>query len=313
MRPAVRVAAARLRVDSATAEVLRALDAARVESILLKGASNRRWLGTDAKRGYADCDLLVGPDDLAVAERVLSSLGFAAELDVARMPAWWREHAVAWTREVDLAAIDLHRTLPGIGVDDRRAWSLLSTGTEQLIVGGYPARVLAVPARAVQAALHAAHHGDRASPALSDLTRALLQTDEGTWQVAAALASDLGAVDAFLAGLRLDPAGDELAARLGIHARARVQTALVEATLRAPVLSVDRFARANGLRTRLSMIRHKLVPPRTFMRSWSPLARRGLAGLLLAYAWRPVWVLTRVPAALRTWRKARRAADSGRG
>jgi hypothetical protein len=53
---------------------------------------------------------------------------------------------------------------------------------------------------------------------------------------------------------------------------------------------------------------HKLVPPATFMRKWSRLARRGRIGLLLAYLWRPLWLVGRTPRAMAQWRQARRAA-----
>ncbi len=306
MRPAVRAAAARLRVDSAAAEVLRAFDAAGVQSILLKGASNHQWLGDRGEApGYVDCDLLVRPGDEHAAGRVLTELGFVAELDAARMPQWWREHGVAWARADDLATIDLHRTLPGVAVDDRRVWQLLSPGAERLVVGDYSARALAIPGRAVHVALHAAHHGPSNSASLTVLRRALERVDEGVWRAAAALADDLGALDAFHTGLRLVPAGQLLAARLGIETGSRVEVALVGERSRAPAVSIERFAATNDLRTRLSMIRHKLFPPKTFIHLWSPLGRRGRAGLFAAYAWRPVWVLLRVPAAVRAWRRAR--------
>lgn len=305
MRRGIHVAAARLRVDSATAEVLKALAAAGVQSILLKGASNRQWLGTADERAYADCDLLVAPEDRKMAERVLSTLGFEAEVDVDRMPAWWQEHGVAWIRDADLAVIDVHRTLPGAGVDDHRAWELLSSGAEQIVVGGQTARAPAVAVRAMHVALHTAHHGP-SDRALSELSRALERADEDTWRAAAQLARQLEALDVFLSGLRLVPAGQALAARLGIETDRRLEVALLGEESRSSALTLDRFAHAGGVRTGLSMIRHKLVPPKTFIRRWSPLARRGGAGLMIAYAWRPVWVLIRVPAALRAWRRARR-------
>ncbi len=302
------MAAARLRVDSATAEVLKALDAAEVQTILLKGASNRQWLGTADERGYADCDVLVAPKERGRAERVLSSLGFEAELNIHRMPTWWREHDVAWIRDADVAVIDVHRTLPGVGVDDRRAWDLLSTGAEQIVVGGYTARALALPARAMHVALQTAHDGP-SDRALSQLTRVLERADEKTWRDAAALANELGALGVFLAGLRLVPAGQELAARLGIESDPRVEVALLGEESRASALTIERFVHAGSLGTRLSMIRYKLVPPKTFIRRWSPLARRGWIGLMIAYAWRPIWVLIRAPGAIRTWRRARELRD----
>jgi hypothetical protein len=77
----------------------------------------------------------------------------------------------------------------------------------------------------------------------------------------------------------------------------------------APALTFDRLARASGARERLAIVGHKLLPPPTFMRHWSPLARRGRAGLLLAYGQRLMWVAKTAPGAARAWRHARRAAQ----
>lgn len=315
MRPAVRAAAARLRIDSATADVLRAFDAAGVQSILLKGAGNRQWLGkVGGDRAPADCDLLVRPRDGGLAARVLSGLGFVSELDVTQMPDWWREHAVAWTREDDLATIDAHRTLPGVGVNDRRAWELLSAGAEQIIVGGQPASVPPPPARAMLLALHAAHHGPGTPHVLSDLERGLQRANQGTWREAARLAQQLGALDAFLAGLRLLPAGRALADQMGIEATTSVAVALLGHgdSSRAPALTLERFTRARDLHTRCSILRYKLFPPPTFMRRWTPLAHRGRTGLIVAYVWRPVWVVYRLPAAVRVWRRAKTAVSGAK-
>jgi hypothetical protein len=303
MRPALGAAAARLRIDGATAEVLRSLDGAGVQSILLKGASNRQWLGITAdNHGYGDCDLLLRPGDEAQATRILGALGFVPELDVQQMPLWWREHAVAWVRDEDRTAMDIHRTLPGIGVDDDRAWELLSRGTQQIVVGGYTARVLAIPARALHVALHAAHHGpDRRS--LREVTLALERANGETWQTAAELATSLEALDGFLAGLRLVPTGLALVTRLGLEPNARGGHAFGGTKTRAPALTLERFLQARDAGTRLSMVRYKLIPPSTFMHRWSRLARHGPIGLVLAYAWRPLWVLSQVPAAVRSRRR----------
>lgn len=304
---AVRAAAARLRIDSATAEVLRAFDAAGVQTILLKGASSRQWLerAPGEARWYADCDLLVRPEDHEAAARVLNGLGFIADLDAGKMPAWWREHDLSWRRRDDEAIIDLHRTLPGLGVDDARAWALLSADAHQIVVGGYAAQAPAIPARAMHLALHAAHHGPNWSMGLGDLERALERADEDTWGAAAALADRLDATPAFVAGLRTVPAGRALVERLGLESAPALQTALLGERSRAPAVTIERLVRADSLRKRLSMTWRKLIPPVTFMRHWSPLARRGRLGLLLAYLWRPVWVLVRAPAAVAAWRRAR--------
>ena len=116
------------------------------------------------------------------------------------MPAWWREHAVLWTRARDGAEVDLDRTLVGVEVDDERLWKTLSTRTETIPVGGCSAQVLTIPGRALHLALHTAQHGWPGHAA--ELERALERTDEATWREAAALAQTLGATGAFTTGLR---------------------------------------------------------------------------------------------------------------
>src|ERR687893_43534 len=66
-----------LAVDAVSAEVLDALRAAHVPTILLKGPSVAEWLYHQGPgRSYLDTDVLVAPPALADAERVLAELGF---------------------------------------------------------------------------------------------------------------------------------------------------------------------------------------------------------------------------------------------
>jgi len=132
--------ASRLRLDAATAEVLRSFDRAGLRALVLKGPSTASWLYGEAEpRAYLDCDLLIAPSDLAAAEEVLESLGYTRHFDARRMPSWWREHATAWVREGDEVTVDLHRTLPGVGVEAEATWLALSADTNIVMVAGYPA------------------------------------------------------------------------------------------------------------------------------------------------------------------------------
>jgi Uncharacterised nucleotidyltransferase len=287
-----------------TAQVLGEFDRAGVPSILLKGPSTARWLYRDEPRMYEDCDLLVPPDATGVAERALRQLGFVPGLEERRMPAWWREHAVGWVDPQRAAAIDLHRTLTGVGVEDARLFEVLSADTETMIVGGFPAPVLSLPGRALHLALHAAQHGgDR-----GELRRALVQAEEETWRDAARLSYELEATPAFAAGLRLVEQGEALADRIGLDFASPLDVSLRASGALAQALTIDRFAGASGTRQRIAIVRHKLFPPATFMRHWSPLARRGRAGLLFAYGSRLLWVVRVAPAAIRVWLRARREA-----
>src|SRR3954469_7156576 len=89
----VRVAADNLRIDAATAEVVRSFSAAGIRTIVLKGPSFARWLyPPDRPRGYTDSDLLVSPADNGRAESELVELGFRRRYDVGGLPQWWAEH-----------------------------------------------------------------------------------------------------------------------------------------------------------------------------------------------------------------------------
>jgi hypothetical protein len=305
--PSAQLAAHNLRVDQVTAEVLRGFDGEGVPSVLLKGPSTVRWLYPDRPRRYNDCDLLVSPAAVDDAERVLDGLGFTPTHEQRGMPAWWREHAIEWRHPDRCAAVDLHHTLKGAGVDDMRLWQVLHAETEPMTVGGFTARVLALPGRALVLALQAREK----DPSKQDLVRAVERAGVETWMKAAELAEQLDATAGFSAGLRLVPPGRELAARLELPAADSVGAALLVTSAPAESLTVDRIIRASGMRERVAIVRHKLLPPPTFMRHWSPQARRGWSGLLAAYGRRLVWVVRSMPRALRAWRDARREVQGG--
>jgi hypothetical protein len=238
-------------------------------------------------------------------------MGFEPTYEEGEMPDWWREHAVEWLRQSDAIAVDLHHTLQGVGVDDATLWQRLAVDRDTVEVGGYPAPALALPARAVHLVLHAAQHGTAWGSVVDEVEFALNRADPAVWPAAAALAAELQATPAFAAGLRLVPSGRELADRLGLPADQNVGITLRTSTPPPVALGFDQLARAGSLRARLSILWHKLFPPPTFMRKWSPRARQGRVGLALAYAYRPIWLLKMAPAGFRAWRDARRAQPPG--
>jgi hypothetical protein len=293
-------------MDHAATKVIRALDAGEIPPILLKGASTARWLyNTDDARIYADCDLFVSSARFRSAVEILESLGFQPELDELEMPPWWREHALALVRQEDGTVIDLHRTLPGAHVADEQQWRTLSDATETIRLGDTAVRVLSEPGRGLHAALHTAQHGGSARD-LDVLARAIERMDDDAWRVAAGLASELQATAAFQRGLCFVPAGAALAQRIGLDAGNVVDVEL-RATRSPEALTIARLVDTRGMRPRLSIVRHKLMPPPSFMRKWSPLARRGRLGLALAYIWRPLWVISRLPHAVSAWGRVRRS------
>jgi hypothetical protein len=176
-----------VRIDAATAEVMRALADGGARAIVLKGPAIVAWLYADGgRRPYLDSDLLIRPADEGIAEAVLRKLGFEPRWDQSTMPDWWQEHGSEWAREVDGVLVDLHRSLPGVGVDDASAWQILSRETEPVPVAGLEAPALSLPGRALHVSLHAAQHGRGWGKGLADLERALQVADASIWIRAAA-------------------------------------------------------------------------------------------------------------------------------
>jgi hypothetical protein len=301
-RQPVEAAAIGITVDAVAAELVQALRAADIRSILLKGASFDRWLyDADAPRPYFDVDLLVDPDDIARAGPVLTALGFA-RVRADTQP----EHSEDWLR--DGIGADLHATLFGTGAPPAEVWEALAERTERMAVGGVEVDVLELPARALHVALHAAQHGIREDKPLADLTRALERVPSSEWEEAAKLAGRLDATPSFATGLRLVPAGAQLAARLQLPAEMSMDVALSAVTASRQGRSMSRLAAAPGVAAKARMIRMKVLPDRAFMAEWYPVARRGRLGLLAAYVWRQIWLISRAGPAVIEWRRARRMA-----
>src|SRR4051794_19532205 len=129
--------AGNLRIDAATAEVLRAFEAVGLHAVLLKGPALAAWYADDPTRAYLDCDLWVAPSDVEAAGEVLARLGFSQVREDRGLPPSWREHAGEWWRDLDGVAVDLHRRLQGLGVDAQTAWQTLWSTTETITVAGH--------------------------------------------------------------------------------------------------------------------------------------------------------------------------------
>jgi hypothetical protein len=295
-----------LLVDRVTAEVVAALDEAGVPTVVLKGPAISSWL-YDAQevRAYGDSDLLVRREDWDRAAGVLSRLGFDRDVKSLIRPTMDAFSSDPWEREGD--NVDLHSTVYGLSADFATVWRVLASETETLQVGGRPVQVLGVPARTMHVALHAAQHQD--GKPLHDLVRALERVPEGVWAEAASVARATGGLAAFAAGLRRTPQGEELARKLGVHAVRAAPTELRAA--RVPLSeSMNQLLEIPGILGKLRFAFWETFPQPAFMRWWSPLARRGTAGLILAYLWRPVYLVINAPAAVRAVRRARREAGT---
>jgi hypothetical protein len=303
--PAEELAIRTLAVDLLTGSVISSLRQAGISSILLKGPAVARWLYDErAVRSYVDTDLLLAPDDLPRAERILADLGFERD-GLGAIPDDWPRHAHTWLR-ADGANVDLHRTLVGVGVDSSELWNVLSAETETMRVGGVDADVLRPPGRALVVALHAAKDGGRLAKVRHDLGHAVDRLSLDLWQETASLAARLQATPGLAAGLRITPRGAALAAQLHLPSETAMGVALRAHGSPALAVGIDWLFTASGARRKVLLVARKLVPPPAFLRAWTPLARRGRLGLAVAYLWRPVWVIWHSGPGLWAWWRARR-------
>jgi hypothetical protein len=143
-----------LALDVALAEVVAALSARGLQSVLLKGPAIAKWLYDDpTERPYRDIDLLVDPWTFDQAEAELSALGFRQHI-YAVSP-----HHTCWSRDGALPiTVELHRSLLLTRCPETRVWSALSREPIQLEIAGTTVQILGVPARLLMVALHAAQH-----------------------------------------------------------------------------------------------------------------------------------------------------------
>jgi hypothetical protein len=296
-------------VDAVTAEVAAALAARNVPAILLKGPSLSAWLYAEgATRTYRDVDLLIGRQDRQAAENVLRELGFADVLAPMAHPRMESEKSYPWRR--DWVEVDLHTSIWGFEVDEDTVWAVLSEERTPITVAGARVDALSLPARALHVALHAAHHGDSSPKSAEDLRRATA-ADASVWDDAARLAERLGASGTFATGLRLDPAGGvPIARRLGLEDAVSL-SALLDASQVELAWGFEELASTPGLAPKIRLVAREIFPSPSFMRWWSPLARRGRRGLVAAYLLRPFTLARKAVPGFRAWQAARRRARGG--
>ena len=307
LEPVVR----RLLIDAMTADVAEAFDAEGIPCILLKGPALVRWLYPPGRgRSYTDCDLLVRPDDVRAAERILSRMRFH-RAGLESIPGDRPRHADSWIRR-DGAVLDLHRTIPGSAVAPERLWECLASHLEPMSLSGRSVDILDESGRALLVALHALKDGSRIRQARQDLALALQQVPIQVWSQAASLATDLGVLDAFAAGLQREHSGVDVANRLGLPAYRSAGVAL-RAEWDPPLAEgMEWLFGTPGWKRKPALVLRKLFPPPTFMRDWTPIARRGPFGLAVAYGWRPLWVLWHTGPALQAWFRAKRGSGEPR-
>jgi len=312
-------AARTLLLDALATECISALRASGIRALLLKGPVTARWLYGDRQpRGYIDIDILVAHSDLHRTSQTLTELGLR-DTQAGRLTNEIAAHATTFVIEGPplgdrLPAglpLDLHYGFHGIRVSNDAFWTVAVEETEHIRISGTDIDIPSEPMRTLLIALHAATSGPSAGKPIADLDRALERLPDETWSAACDLALRLDAMPRFAAGLALRPLGSQLIQRLGIDQRTDVPTALYALGIPPVAEGIERLSTTHGFRPRIRLLARELVPTPSFMRMWSPLASRSSIGLALAYAYRPFWILLKLPVAVRTHGRARRVAERG--
>jgi hypothetical protein len=319
--PTFAAAARNLMLDAAAVECISALRGEGIRAILLKGPVTARWLYSEGGiRDYTDVDLLVDRAELGRALQILKGLGYR-DTQADRSPNETATHARALaldpSSELERAVrfpkgllVDLHWTFHGIGASDAEFWGVAAGSAARMHIAGTDVEIPNEPTRTLLLALHAATEGPAVPRALADLERGLERLADETWATAYELARRLDALPRFIAGLLMRPLGQELIDRLHFEADMDALSAMRSAGVPPVAGGLERLRTTHGLGPRIRLLARELVPTRSFMRTWSPVARRGTIGMALAYAYRPVALAVELPAALRAHARARRAATS---
>jgi hypothetical protein len=301
-------------VDAVAVEVIAAFEESGIDALLLKGRALAASLYRAGEhRGYSDADLLVAPKQSAAAEAVLKRLGYV-EADAVRgiddvagvIPgsAWVRVSATSSPE------VDLHRWLPGASGDPEVAWRALSRHRTWMEIRGRRVAVLDLAGQAMHLALHAAQHGPKIPKHVTELALALDRWPREIWEGAALLASEIGAVEPFAAGLRLLPRGAVEASDLGLPATKQLDWAITHRDSRPRgTFHLRSFAEAKTSVERIRILRRALLPGRAWIVFEHPWAGRGGLRILVAYALH----IARAPlSAARAWRFTRRAKRAAR-
>lgn len=304
------VLARQMYLDAHAAQLLASLQSAGLLVVLLKGPVTARWLyPVKAERPYSDIDLYVGPGDWSQATQLLEKHGYGGATR-GFAPEEQLHYEEPYVR-ADGVAVDLHRTLLGIGVShEQAAQVLLSQHVEPFQLGQVQTKTFGAVARCLHLALHATAGGTGRDKAVEDLRRGLEVASTDTWLEALVLAEELNALAWVVAGLELLPAGRTLLAGLppGRTVRSR------EAELRAAdvpysVLRLQALLAEPSWRGRFRLARTALLPTRAWLAATAP----GAASTKQLRIRRLVSVARRLPgASAMLLQTAREASAQGR-
>jgi hypothetical protein len=292
------IAAFSLAVDVRAGAVISLLDRGGIPSILIKGATLKRWLYPDEPRRYGDVDILVPPDRLGDVGDLLRGVGYEASPYDGQT-----SHAECHHRYGDpIEKVDVHRSFHYVTSPPEVFWECIDRDAVPFPLHRCEARAPSLPARALLAALHAVIHGP-APQQREDLRRAVAHRE--VWPRAVELAVELDAVTGLVAGLRCIPEGARLADALGLADGLPLEIRLAAEGAPFTAQGIRSLIEAPTVRARAGLLARELFPPRLQMHKHVPLARRGRLGMLAAYSLRPLMLARAAPAGWRSVRSLR--------
>ncbi|MBQ1049527.1 nucleotidyltransferase family protein [Micromonospora sp. C51] len=299
-----------LALDEAAATTHTALRGRGIDSILIKGAGLAHRLGVQRSRTYTDVDLLVAPATFDAAQQAFLDLGYRRKMPGVREDDWVGWHARPWRTPGPVSLpIDLHRSFHGVS-DPDGLWAALRATAEPLHLAGHTVLVPDRVGATMLVALHAVYPGGSPRPK-ADLERALAVIPEASWRAAADLAERTGAATTFAFGLRRVAAGVALADALRLPSGSSTLHHVVHGDGSAEACVLARAGELPTIRQRVDYLARRLAPAPAEMRYNRPLARRGGAGLALAYLLRFGRACWQVPRAIPQVRRAARRATDG--
>lgn len=297
-------------LDAAAAELIGRLEEDGVEVLLLKGPALARLLyQANEHRRYMDLDVLIAPASHPHVAARLAELGYRNISEQVGVDDFMGVlHGETWRRRKPHGVlVDLHWRLAGCGAAPGEAWPKLYASRTTIELAGREVAVLSRPGLALHLATHAAQHGPRDLKAMGDMSRGLERWPRDVWRDAAALAAEVGATEAFSAGLRLLPEGEKMAAALALPATPELSWRILNQDTRPRgTFHLEAFAQARGMRERADVLRRSLLPRPQWI-AWQYGAGGSRLKLLTGYAKHlarsPIWALR----AWRFWRRSRRA------
>lgn len=285
--------ARRILLDLLCVDACRALAAADIPHVVLKGPSTALWL-YDPPRTYRDVDLLVPVSRLRDAVGALETAKVAA---AAERLGEGSAHSLVLLSPRGFE-VDLHVTLPMLAprsLDE--TWKAIAEHISSMDLGGTSVPVLDLAGRCLVLSLHAVASGNQDQRVREDIARAIAHGDAAAWEGARDLARDIGAEVLMDDGLAV---ADPTRPTRSVDALLKRSNALGSA------FGLQRVAQQPGVVAKVREVAREAFPSAAFMRRVDSRAAGSRYALAGAYGRRLRRLAHELPGAIRQWQHARR-------